>query len=134
MSAPIGNDYNKKYKDKEVEEAFLAMLNYARTNKDCLSIPDAFINQNIPSSTFYHLVKNFEIARKIKEDISACIISRINREGLHGNFNAAICKHRMQQLGERDLSLQEVRNFNTEVELTKEDLQKAADNLKDLDI
>ncbi|MCG8183143.1 DNA-packaging protein [Tenacibaculum piscium] len=102
MPAPLNNKYTQKYNEGEATALFIKAVDYSRNNKDCLSIQDAIIYINIPSSTFYYLAKKYKVLETIKADINNNVIARINRGALEGVYNSSISIFRMKNLGESD--------------------------------
>lgn len=131
MPAPEGNKYTQKYTEEDAIPIFERMAEFSKT-EDCLCIQDAFLHVDLPSSTFYYLVDKYEVLESIKRDIMANVISRVNRNGLKGNFNATASIWRMKQLGEVDS--REVTQTNIDVApLTPEEVKEAKDNLKGIE-
>jgi hypothetical protein len=124
MAAAKNNRYNQVYNLEQATELFLNMLEYAKTD-DCLCIQDAVLNENLPISTFYSLIKQHKDLEDIKKDIDAAIISKVNKGGLTGDFNPTASIWRMKQLGERD-----ERDINSNI---KDQREKTSDLFPDED-
>jgi len=130
MGAPKGNKYTQKYNEEQATELFLQMLEFSKTDK-CLCVQDAFLYVDLPSSTFHHLINKFKVLERIKKDIDANIISKINKKGLEGDLNPTLSIWRMKQLGEKDRQETLQTNINYEGVISKEELQKERDKHND---
>lgn len=102
MAAPFGNTYNKKYTEDEAKKAFMEMLEATKEDDDCLCLQEVYVNYNMPSSTFHHLINTFKDLERIKKDINDILIIRINKGSLKGTYPATPAIWREKQLGEKD--------------------------------
>lgn len=131
MPAPKGNKYAQVYTFEEAFEKFKEMLEYSATD-DCLCVQDAFLHVKMPSSTFYYLTESYKELEDIKKDIDANVISKINRKALKGEFQPTASIWRMKQLGEKDKTEVENKNYNHEIKpITKEELKELDDETED---
>jgi hypothetical protein len=127
-------NYNNKYAQKWDEEskinAFIEALEYAESNKECLSLEDAINHCNMPYSTYYSFANSDKVLEAIKKDTQKAVNRRINRGVLIENMNPTGAIWRMKQLGEKDR--QEITNLNHEMQpLTSEEIKQAKDKLND---
>jgi hypothetical protein len=124
-----GNRDAEKWSIEDAEEIFLTALDFANDNDECLCVEDAIHHTKIPYSTFYNLAKKHSVLEDIKKDINKAVLRRINKKGLHGEFNPAMSIWRLKQLGEHDKQI--IEQQNTNVELTPEERLERIKKLKD---
>lgn len=123
----------EKWTKEEALEVFEQLYELAATSDDILSIADVNLyakkHFNLPRSSFYYLVKKFNVLDDIKKDINDAIISKINRKGLNGDFNPTMSIWRMKQLGESDPD--KVKNINLidslKIEIVEDDESEDTD-------
>ena len=135
MAAPKGNQYTRKYTEKEAFKIFEATLKWAKEEEDCLCVQDAVIHSDIPRSTFYYLCDEHKVLDNIKKEINDLVIARVNKGALKGDYNPTAGIWRMKQLGETDK--REVDSKSSDGSMTpqptivvKEDLKDELEKLK----
>ena len=130
MPAKKGNKYAEKWTEENAIAAFEEAEVFAANDAECLCIEDAIHFAEIPYSTFYYLLGQFEVLDSIKKSIDAHIRRRINKGGLTGKFQPAMSIWRLKQLGEKDKSENTNLNYNIERELTEAEMKKLEKRLK----
>lgn len=132
MGAPKGNKYNEVWTLEDVLPILDKVIKEAKKGK-YLSIQEAVMNLPFKRQMFYHLCKRFEEVGELKQELNDIIIAIINRRALEGEYNANVAKFRMNQLGEIERKEVTNNNNNFNREITKEDLERAKEALKDLE-
>lgn len=102
MAAAKGNDYARKWTEDEAIEVFIEGLNFADDDDDALCIEDVFKHMEMPKTTFYDLIKQFDVLNSIKGDMNSAIVRRVNAAALKSGFAAAPAIWRLKQMGESD--------------------------------
>ena len=102
MAAPKGNQYTRKYTEEEATEIFLRGAEWAKSSEDCLCLEDVILHLDIPASSFYYLVKEYNVLESIKKEMHIAIISRINKGAVNSEYAAAPAIWRLKQMGESD--------------------------------
>lgn len=111
MAAEANNKYAAVWTVENAKPYFEDALKYAEENNDCLCLQDAIYESGIPYSTFYYLADKHKDLEKIKKDIQAAVVRRINRGSLTGDMQVTAGIWRMKQLGEVDK--QEIKQHHT---------------------
>jgi len=106
-----GNKAAEKWTKEEAIKIMNQILHNSIKDNKILCLQDAYLSVNMMNSTFYYLLDKFDVLGNYKKDIQDIIISRINKQALKGQFNAASSIWRMKQLGEKEKSEQDI-NLN----------------------
>lgn len=128
MPAEPKNKYAQEWTLENAQPRFEDALQFAENDESCLCLQDAIYYSGIPYSTFDYLAVNQEDLGRIKNDIKAAIIRRINRLALDriSAAPASAAIWRMKQLGERD-EQHVVQSGTTKQEITVTDAKTAAE-------
>jgi len=102
-----GNQYFKKWGDDELTDAFLDVLHYAETVKDCIHLVTA-IKGFIPPSTYHLYASKNSALERIKKDTMAIIAERVGTGAMRGEYKETSSIWRMKQLGEKDEKYQDI--------------------------
>lgn len=127
-----GNNLAQEWSIENATPRFQDALKFAREDDECLCMQDAVAHSGIPSRTFYYLACNHDVLQEIKQDIADAIVSRVNRKGLIGDFNATMSIWRMKQLGEKDEQHVKTSNVTKSIiEVTDNETKEEVDKLID---
>ncbi len=102
MAAPKGNQYTRKYTEEEAVEIFERGAEWAKSSDECLCLEDVILHLEIPVSSFYYLLKEYDVLEAIKKEMHIAIISRINKGAVNSKFAAAPAIWRLKQMGESE--------------------------------
>ena len=95
-----GNRAAEKWTLEESKKLFDDLIKFIKSNEEILSMQQAYIEYDIPHSTYYYLLEKFPVLDKYKKAAYDVIISRINIGALLNKMNPTAAIWRMKQSGE----------------------------------